>query len=450
MLLMRNGADSAAMSCARRKEILNLCEAYFHSRQQSTFVAGETYIPASGKVLDADDLVHLVDASLDMWLTSGRYAVAFEERLATRMGVKHAHLTVSGSAANLLAFTALTSPKLNDRRILPGSEVLTVAAAFPTTVAPVVQNGCVPVFVDVDLETCNVNVDQLAAAVTPKTRAIVLAHTLGNPFDLEGVSAVAKQHGLYLIEDCCDAFGATFDGRGVGTWGDFATLSFYPAHHITMGEGGAVLTRSKSNSRLVESFRDWGRDCWCAPGKENTCGQRFAWQLGDLPFGYDHKYTYTHLGYNLKVTDMQAAIGVSQLAKVDTFIAKRRENFAALTEGFRAAGLEEHLILPQPTRKSCPSWFGYVLTIRDGSPLRRREVVSYLEEHKIGTRLLFGGNLVSQPAFSEVAHRVAAPLQNTDKVMNDTFWIGVWPGIGPPEREYMINVIKQMIRELVK
>jgi CDP-6-deoxy-D-xylo-4-hexulose-3-dehydrase len=437
------------LSAGSRAGVLDACRRYFDAQEKARFIPGETVIPASGKVLDADDLSLLVDASLDLWLTSGRYAEQFEAALAQRVGVRFARLTASGSAANLLAFSALTSPKLHERRLAPGSEVITVAAGFPTTVAPIVQNGCRPVFVDIDLATANVDVDRLAEAITPRTRAIMLAHTLGNPFALDRVTALAKEHGLYLIEDCCDALGGTYDGRPVGTSGDLATLSFYPAHQITTGEGGAVLINRKSHLTLVESFRDWGRDCWCAPGKENTCEKRFDWQLGTLPLGYDHKYIYSHLGYNLKMTDMQAALGVSQLAKLDGFVARRRENFAALTTAFRAAGLDEHFHLPQPTAKSDPSWFGYLLTIREGSPLRRRDVLRYLDSKRIGVRLLFGGNLTRQPAFADVDYRVAGPLTNTDKVMNDSFWIGVWPGIGPAERAYMVDTMTAMVREVV-
>jgi len=432
-----------------RNDILDLSTEFFaESTKAKAFLPGETFIPCSGKVLDAQDLRHLLDASMDMWLTTGRYATEFERALAARMGLRHARLTVSGSAANLLAFSALTSWKLHQRRIAPGSEVVTVAAGFPTTVAPIIQNRCVPVFVDVDLETANVNVDRLAEAIGPKTRAIMLAHTLGNPFNLAAVTAIAKQHQLYLIEDCCDALGTTYDGKPVGTFGDLATISFYPAHHITMGEGGAVLTNRKSLATLAESFRDWGRDCWCPPGDTNTCGKRFNWKLGDLPRGYDHKYIYSHVGYNLKATDMQAAIGLSQLRKVDGFIARRRENFAWLTDAFRAAGLEEHFILPRATPLADPSWFGFLLTIRDGSPLRRLDVVTRLEERKVGTRLLFGGNLIRQPAFRDVEYRIVGGLENTDKIMSDTFWIGVWPGIGPAEREYIVSTFISVVREL--
>lgn len=432
-----------------RAQILELGRQYITAKGEETFVPGNTYIPCTGKVLDADDLVNLLDASLDLWLTAGRYAQLFESSLAKEFGLRHAHLTVSGSAANLLAFTALTSWKLRERQIKPGAEVLTVAAGFPTTVAPIIQNGCVPVFVDVDLETAGAIVERLAEAIGPKTRAIMMAHTLGNPFNLGAISKLAKEHDLFLVEDCCDAFGSTYFGQSVGTFGDLATLSFYPAHHITMGEGGALLTNQKALSIIAESFRDWGRDCWCAPGDANTCKKRFDWQLGDLPYGYDHKYTYSHLGYNLKATDMQAALGVSQLKKIHHFIKRRRENFAALIDAFLKEGLDEFFILPKATPNSDPSWFGFLLTLRDGIPFTRRDVITYLEGHKIGTRLLFGGNLVRQPAFKGVNYRVAGPLTNTDKIMNDSFWIGVWPGIGPQQRAYMIETFKAMLEHLM-
>lgn len=430
-----------------RAEILDLGTEFFEERERGRrFVPGETFIPCTGKVMAAQDLRFLLDASLDLWLTTGRYAAEFERALAAKFTLRHARLTVSGSAANLLAFTSLTSWKLHERRILPGSEVITVAAGFPTTVAPIIQNRCIPVFVDVDLETGNALVDRVAEAIGPKTRAIMLAHTLGNPYDVGAISRLAKQHNLYLIEDCCDALGTTFDGKHVGTFGDLATISFYPAHHITMGEGGAVLTRRKSLATLVESFRDWGRDCWCAPGDANTCGKRFNWQLGELPVGYDHKYIYAHIGYNMKATDMQAAVGLSQLGRVDRFIERRRDNFAWLTRAFIDAGLDEHFILPKATPNSAPSWFGFLLTIRDGSPLHRRAVVEWLEEHKVGTRLLFGGNLTKQPAYREVEYRVVGDLTNTDKIMHDTFWIGVWPGIGEAERQYMLETFVAMVK----
>ncbi len=434
-----------------RQLILDQCRQFHESREPAAFIPGETYIPVTGKVLDADDLVHLVDASLDMWLTMGRFGDQFEEQVAKVFGTRHARLTVSGSAANLLAFSALTSPMIGEKfdkpRLQPGDEVLTVAAGFPTTVAPIVQNGCVPVFVDVDIATHNVDTDALAAAVTPRTRAVMIAHSLGNPFNLAAVTALCKKHNLWLIEDCCDAFGATYNNQNIGTFGDLATLSFYPAHHITMGEGGAVMMNHGGLKRIVESLRDWGRDCWCAPGKDNTCGKRFDWQLGDLPEGYDHKYIYSHLGYNLKVSDMQAAIGLSQLKKLPGFVAKRRENFDLLTAAFRAAGMEKYFILPAATPNSNPSWFGYLMTLRDGAPFTRRGVVRFLEGRKIGTRLLFAGNLTRQPAFKGVNFRVHGALTHTDKIMNDAFWIGVWPGIDAPRREYIVSTFRALLNE---
>jgi CDP-6-deoxy-D-xylo-4-hexulose-3-dehydrase len=431
-----------------RQNVLDAARAYFDAQPVPGFVPGSTYIPASGKVLDADDLIHLTDASLDLWLTGGRYVRSFEEKLAARCGINHASATCSGSSANLLAFSALTSPRLHGRRIVEGSEVITVAAGFPTTVAPIVQNRCIPVFVDIEPDTGNVDVDRLESAITPQTRAIVLAHTLGNPFNVGAVAEIAHRHGLYLIEDCCDAFGATFDGKPVGSFGDLATLSFYPAHHITMGEGGAVLSNRVSFQKLVRSFRDWGRDCWCEPGKDNTCGNRFGWKKGDLPLGYDHKYIYSHLGYNLKITEMQGAIGCSQLQKVDGFIASRRSNFRALTDGFIASGLDQYFALPQPTPNSEPSWFGFLLTLRDGAPFTRLQVLEYLEAKKIGTRLLFAGNLTAQPAFRNVQHRVVGDLTHTDKVMRDSFWVGVWPGIDEPRIAYMLETFNTMIKAL--
>jgi CDP-6-deoxy-D-xylo-4-hexulose-3-dehydrase len=408
----------AAVHTPTRTRVLELARQYFEERLVPAFEPGRTYIPCSGKILDADDLEHLLEASMDLWLTAGRFAEQFEHALAKQFALPHALLTVSGSAANLLAFAGLTSWKLGAERIKPGSEVITVAAGFPTTVAPIVMHRCVPVFVDVDIATANVNVDRLAEAVTPNTRAIMLAHTLGNPFNLEAVTRIAREHKLYLIEDCCDALGATYAGHHVGTFGDLATVSFYPAHQITMGEGGAILGRRKKLMTQVESFRDWGRDCWCAPGAENTCNKRFDWELGELPHGYDHKYIYAHLGYNMKATDMQAAIGCSQLVKLGEFVRRRRENFEALSCAFRDEKLDKHFVLPEATPNSDPSWFGFLLTIRDGSPLKRRSVVSYLEDRRVGTRLLFGGNLTRQPAFKDVDYRVAGPLSNTDKILD--------------------------------
>lgn len=414
------------------------------------FVPGETYIPPSGKVLDAQDGVTLIDAALDMWLTAGRYADEFESKVAKKFGRKLSKLTVSGSAANLLAFSTLTSWKLGEKRIKPGDEIITVAAGFPTTVAPLVQYGCVPVFVDIDLVTHNVNVDKLEAAIGPKTRGIMIAHSLGNPFDAIRVAELCRQYDLYLVEDCCDAFGAKIGGKGVGTFGDLATLSFYPAHHITMGEGGAVLMDSIRLARITESFRDWGRDCYCKPGCDNTCGKRFDWELGDLPKGYDHKYIYSHIGYNLKVSDMQAAIGCSQLDKLEGFIEKRNANFDGLTRRIKAAGLEEYLHLPEATPNSEPSWFGYLMSVRDGTGLNRTQLVQGLEERKVGTRLLFAGNLLRQPAFRDIEHRVVGNLENTDKTMRDSFWIGVWPGITEEMLDYMVETLASVVREQLK
>jgi CDP-6-deoxy-D-xylo-4-hexulose-3-dehydrase len=436
------------MSDEKRSEILRLAREYHEARPQAEFIPGTTYIPPSGKVMDADDCEHLIDASLDMWLTAGRYADRFEEELAAKFGRRYAKLTVSGSSANLLAFACLTSWKLGEKRIKPGDEVITVAAGFPTTVSPIVQYGCIPVFVDIDLGTHNVDVDLLEAAITDKTRAVMIAHSLGNPFDVARVAALCKQHKLYLIEDCCDAFGATVQGQHVGTFGDVATLSFYPAHHITMGEGGAVLMNSPHLAKIAESFRDWGRDCYCKPGVDNTCNKRFGWRLGELPKGYDHKYTYSHVGYNLKVSDMQAAVGVSQLKKLDHFIERRRENFRGLERRFRAAGLDQWYHLPESTPGTDPSWFGYLLTVRDGAGIDRNQVTRTLEERKVGTRLLFAGNLTKQPAFRDVEYRVHGELRNTDKIMSDSFWIGVWPGIDEPRLDYMAETLEQVTREL--
>jgi CDP-6-deoxy-D-xylo-4-hexulose-3-dehydrase len=398
--------------------------------------------------MDGEDCAHLIDASLDMWLTAGRFADQFEEELAARFGRRHAKLTVSGSAANLLAFACLTSWKLGEKRIKPGDEVITVAAGFPTTVTPIVQYGCIPVFVDVELATHNVDVDLLEAAITPRTRAVMIAHSLGNPFDVARVARLCKEHGLYLIEDCCDAFGALVQGQHVGTFGDVATLSFYPAHHITMGEGGAVLMNSPLLAKIAESFRDWGRDCYCKPGVDNTCNKRFGWRLGDLPKGYDHKYTYSHIGYNLKVSDMQAALGVSQLKKLDHFIERRRENFAALEAGLIERGLDAYYHLPQATPGTEPSWFGYLLTIRDGAGLDRNLLTRSLEERRVGTRLLFAGNLTKQPAFRDVEYRVHGSLDHTDKIMNDSFWVGVWPGIDEPRIAYMLDTLASLTHEI--
>lgn len=433
-----------------RARILDLAREFAAERDPGRFVPGETYIPVSGKVLDDEDLVNLIEASLDMHLTAGRFAKEFESALAAKFGVARSSLTVSGSAANLLAFSALTSRKLRQRRITPGSEIITVAAGFPTTIAPIIQNGCIPVFVDIEPETYNAAADQLADAVGPKTRAIMLAHTMGNPFDLDVVTKLARDNDLFLIEDCCDAFGATYGDKSVGTFGDLATLSFYPAHHITMGEGGAVLTNRNLFGRLVDSYRDWGRDCWCEPGKANTCGKRWDWKFGSLPQGYDHKYVYAHIGYNLKVTDIQAAIGCSQLRKVDAFIERRRKNFAMLDGLLRREGMEEFFEFPKATADSNPSWFGYLLTRKDSAPFERADAIRYLEDRHIGTRPLFAGNILRQPGFREIEHRVVGELTCTDKVMRDCFWIGVWPGIGEAQLAYMVETFRDMIKALTK
>jgi len=432
-----------------RQEILERVIAY-HAEAflPKEFIPGVTPVPVSGRVFDGEDMVHLVDASLDFWLTTGRYAEQFEREFAQYFGLRHALLCNSGSSANLLALSALTSPELGDRQLQPGDEVITVAAGFPTTLNPTVQNGLVPVFLDIELDTHNIDVTALEEAIGPRTRAIMLAHTLGNPFNLSAVKAIAEKHQLWLIEDNCDALGATYNGQLTGTFGDLATVSFYPAHHITMGEGGCVLTNQPKLKVLVESFRDWGRSCWCAPGVDNTCGKRFGWQLGDLPTGYDHKYTYSHIGYNLKLTDMQAAIGVSQLKKLSGFIAARRQNWQRLHDGLKP--LADVLMLPQATPNSEPSWFGFLLTVRPDAPFQRNDLVRYLERHKIGTRLLFGGNLIRQPAYRNLPHRVVGDLKNTDVVMNQSFWIGVYPGLTEPMIAYMVDTITTFVQQFAQ
>lgn len=430
---------------ALRNQILQLVQDYHAAAfAPRVFVPGETSVPVSGRVFDADDLCHLVDSGLDFWLTTGRFAEAFEQALAQFCGIRHAILVNSGSSANLLAVTALTARELGERRLRPGDEVITVAAGFPTTVNPILQNGLTPVFVDISLPIYNVDVSRLEAALSERTRAVILAHTLGNPFDVAAVVDFAQRHDLWLIEDCCDALGSTYDGRRVGAFGDLATLSFYPAHHITTGEGGCVLTNNARLKVLVESFRDWGRDCWCEPGCDNTCGKRFNKQLGDLPFGYDHKYTYSHIGYNLKMTDMQAAVGLAQMAKLPEFIAARQENFRRLREGL--ADLEEHLILPQATPCSEPSWFGFPLAVRQPDRLPRAAVIAGLERRRIATRLLFGGNLVRQPAYAGEHYRVAGALDVTDAVMAQTFWVGVYPGLSRDMLDYVVEAFHEICR----
>jgi CDP-6-deoxy-D-xylo-4-hexulose-3-dehydrase len=418
-------------------------EAISELHPERKFVPGVTNIPVTGKVFGELELQAATKASLDFWLTAGPYTEKFESRFAKTVGMRHAFMVNSGSSANLLALTSLTSVKHGDRALRPGDEVLTVAAGFPTTVTPILQNNLVPVYVDVNLETYVANDDALENAIGPKTKAIMMAHTLGNPFNLELVQKLVKKHNLWLIEDSCDALGGTYQGQTLGSFGDLSTFSFYPAHHITTGEGGAVLLKKVAHKTIIESFRDWGRDCWCAPGCDNTCLKRYEWQLGELPEGYDHKYTYSHLGYNLKSGDIQAAIGLAQLGRLDTFIELRRRNWAYLLDALKE--LEEFLIAPKASQGSDPSWFGFALTVKPNSPKTRNQIVQQLNEKKIGTRLLFGGNLLRQPAFMGTPRRVIGDLENTDRIMNDTFWIGVWPGLSLTMLDYMIASLHEIL-----
>jgi len=406
------------------------------------FLAGESVVPPSGKVVGTKERQLMVEASLDAWLTTGRFNDAFQKRLGEYLGVEHVLTTVSGSAANLLALTALTSPTLGDRQLKPGDEVITVAAGFPTTVNPTIQKGLIPVFVDVDIPTYNIDPTLIEAAVSDKTRAIMIAHTLGNAFDLKEVRRIADKYNLWLIEDCCDALGTTYDGNMVGTYGDIGTVSFYPAHHITMGEGGAVFTKSKQLKKIIESFRDWGRDCYCEPGCDDTCGKRFDQQLGSLPHGYDHKYTYSELGYNLKITDMQAACGLAQMDRLDGLVEARKENFAYLKKGLQSC--TDFMELPEATANSVPSWFGFPITLKENSGVTRNELIKFLDEAKIGTRLLFAGNLTRQPYFEHVNYRVVGELTNTDRIMNQTFWIGIYPGLTKQHLDYVISKFEEM------
>ena len=428
-----------------KAEIMALVEEYcaIHHAPKP-FVPGQSAAPVSGRVFDASDVKTLVDSSLEFWLTTGRFNAQFEARLAKRIGVRSALTVNSGSSANLMAFAALTSPLLRERRIEPGAEIITAATGFPTTVNPSLTYGMTPVFVDVDIPTYNIMADRVEEAITPKTRAIMVAHTLGNPFEVKRLKEIADKHDLFLVEDCCDALGATHHGKNVGTFGDVGTLSFYPAHHITMGEGGAVFTQDPTIRRAVETFRDWGRDCYCEPGKDNTCNRRFDWQLGDLPYGYDHKYIYSHVGYNLKITDMQAAVGVAQLDHLDDFIAARRHNFDTLRAGVK--NLERFFVLPEETPNSEASWFGFVLTVREDAPFSRDEIVKHLNDAKIGTRLLFGGNLIRQPYMKNQQFRVSGTVDNSDRIMRQTFWIGVYPGLEATHTAYMLQVIHDFVR----
>jgi CDP-6-deoxy-D-xylo-4-hexulose-3-dehydrase len=429
-----------------RQQILQLT-AEFHAEAfaKRDFVPGSSVVPVSGKVIDAADMSAVVDSALDGWFTTGRWAKDFERKLARFFGLRSASLVNSGSSANLVALSALTSPKLGDRQLKPGDEVITVAAGFPTTVNPIFQNRLVPVFIDVTLPTYEIDVTKLEAARSEKTKAVMVAHTLGNVFDLEAVTAFCKKYNLWLVEDCCDALGSTFNGQKVGTFGDIATVSFYPAHHITMGEGGAVLTDKPALQVLIDSFRDWGRDCWCEPGVDNTCGKRFDWQLGTLPCGYDHKYTYSHVGYNLKATDMQAALGVSQIDKLPEFIERRKANFAYLKNVLKP--LEQYLVLPEATPNSDPSWFGFPIGVKEDAPFKRDQLTKALEAQKIGTRLLFAGNLLRQPAYEGWEYRVVGEMTNTDYVMNHVFWIGVFPGLTKEMLDFIAKTAMEFVEQ---
>jgi CDP-4-dehydro-6-deoxyglucose reductase, E1 len=433
-----------AKTQALRDQIAKLVDEYAAiALAPEPFLPGASVVPPSGKVIGAEELKNMVEASLDGWLTTGRFNAEFEKKLAAFIGVKHLITVNSGSSANLVAFNTLTSPKLGERAMKKGDEVIGVAAGFPTTVNPILQFGAVPVFVDVDRLTHNIDASKIEAAIGPKTKAIMLAHSLGNPFNLDVVTALCKKHNLWLVEDCCDALGTTYRGQMVGTFGDIGTLSFYPAHHITMGEGGAVFTKHDELKTIAESFRDWGRDCYCAPGKDNTCGKRFCWKLGDLPLGYDHKYTYSHLGYNLKITDMQAACGLAQLEKAPQFIQARKDNFAFLKE--RLKDCEEFVNLPEATEHSDPSWFGFPITLKENCPVTRLDLLTYLDQNKIGTRLVFAGNLTRQPYMAGANYRISGDLTNTDNVMNNTFWIGVQPALTPAMLEFAASKIESYL-----
>lgn len=434
------------MNDSKRAAVLHLVREFAQEQLDAAeeFRPGESSVPVSGKVLDAQDFVQLVDSCLDGWLTGGRFQHDFEVALARYVGVRNSVFVNSGSSANLVALSALTSPKLGKRALQHGDEVLTVAAGFPTTVNPIIQNKLTPVFVDVELHTYDANINLLREAVSPKTKAIMLAHTLGNPIDLDGIRALCQEHGLWFVEDSCDALGSTYRGKRTGGFGDTATVSFYPAHHITTGEGGAVFVNSPLVRKQVESFRDWGRDCYCETGKDNTCKKRFEWQLGDLPFGYDHKYIYSHIGYNLKATDMQAALGLSQLTKLDHFIEARKANFAYL---FRKLQSTDAYLLPRATENSDPSWFGFPITIAEGVGFTRQELLRFLDDRKIGTRLLFGGNLTRQPAYRNIDYRLVGDLHNTDIITERTFWVGVYPGLTPTMLDYVADSLLEFVRQ---
>jgi CDP-6-deoxy-D-xylo-4-hexulose-3-dehydrase len=421
-----------------RKEIFSLVEMIHHLRKNGgKFVSGKTPVNYGGRVYDEKEMINLVDSSLDFWLTSGKYARQFEKEFAEFLGLKYCLLTNSGSSANLLAVSALTSPKLGERRLKPGDEVITTACGFPTTLNPIIQNNLIPVFVDVGLGTYNIKTDDIEKAISKKTKAVFIPHTLGNPFDVDKILKISKKHNLWLIEDNCDALGSKYNGKYTGTFGDISTCSFYPAHHITMGEGGAILTNSEELRKIIVSFRDWGRDCWCDSGCDNTCKRRFSWRLGKLPLGYDHKYIYSHIGYNLKITDMQAAIGVAQLKKLPAFIKARKNNFTAVYKFLKQ--YDEYFILPRAMKNSEPSWFGFPILVKQSAPFSRNDIVNYLEDKKIATRMLFGGNLTKQPAYENIKYRAQGILKNTDLTMSNLFWIGVYPGITKEKLDYMIK-----------
>jgi len=430
-----------------RQMTLNIVEKHYNliHKKDEGFIPGKTYIRYAGRVYNAEEIKTLVDSSLDFWLTAGKFAKQFEKELAKYLRVKHCILTNSGSSANLLAISALTSSKLGKRRLKPGDEVITTACAFPTTVSPIIQNNLVPVFLDVEIGSYNIQSDKIENALSEKTKAIFLAHTLGNPFNINQILNICKKYNLWLIEDNCDALGSKYLDKYTGTFGHIATFSFYPPHHITMGEGGALVTNDGELKKIISSFRDWGRDCWCEPGKDNSCGKRFSWQFGTLPYGYDHKYIYSHPGYNLKITDMQAAIGVAQLKKLPSFIKIRKENFKLLYDGFKK--YEKYFYLPKKVSEAGPSWFGFLLTLKEDVGFTRNELVKYLEDHKIATRMLFSGNIIRQPLFTDnkIKYRVFGNLENTDKIMNDTFWLGVWPGIGEVEINYILKCFEKFI-----
>ena len=428
-----------------KSKILNLVNNYSNIHfKEKNFIPGNSEVPVSGKVIGALELQNMVEASLDGWLTTGRFNHQFEDKLSKFLGIKCLLTVNSGSSANLIAFSTLTSPKLKERAIKKGDEVISVAAGFPTTVNPIVQFGAIPVFIDVKIPTYNIDENLVEEAITNKTKAIMLAHTLGNPFNIKKIKEICEKYKLWLIEDSCDALGSKYDDKNVGTFGDLATLSFYPAHHITMGEGGAIFTNSKRLERIAESFRDWGRDCYCEPGKDNTCNKRFGWKLGDLPFGYDHKYTYSHLGYNMKITDMQAACGLAQLDRLESFIKKRKENFNFLYKHLKS--LEEFFILPEEEKNSEPSWFGFPLSLRKNIQYNRNDLINYLNANKIGTRLLFSGNLTKQPYMKNIEFKVHKDLKNTDLVMENTFWIGLYPGLSKEHLEYSVFTIKRFFK----